>query len=416
MDATVKNLTGWEVDNEFLKEFGYMTEPDKEIYLRKNISMIASDFDYDQSPVTVVFMTKPDCTNIVVQGEDETYDRNHPRDMMKMGSGATRKDEFIQKDGELFTIPLEVRKMLVQGTDRNDTFIPLITNLFEESGVDPVQVQLDTFDAGENRVGVRQTTGRYLVGSQSTPSFQLSFYDISKYDNDTNREYGSLIMTSLHKAWVRYINDVKMGIIHPGGNYSVNFANYNEVIQNFKELLTPLNNKLLAKSQGTEDTRTVGEKSIIEKELTETKRGPELARMLACERSINYMSSLYYFKLGSDGETINYWGVYTGCFPKSYGADNLSTGSKEVSKISVEYQAQFYEDLNIHILQDFNKISLMDCKLSRDNTGLNATDDNFLVKPDLSNLNNEQKKTTNPFIIYDNVTGKYKLRIPNSRT
>ena len=77
-------------------------------------------------------------------------------------------------------------------------------------------------------------------------------------------------------------------------------------------------------------------------------------------RELEYLSSLYYFSLTPDGETIQYWAKYVGLAPisapySSFGGDK---GEIDSIKPSVQYAYSYKEDMEPDILLDFNKVSL----------------------------------------------------------
>ena len=117
-------------------------------------------------------------------------------------------------------------------------------------------------------------------------------------------EYNDLVLTMLHKAWVDYIHGVKLDKIKPREEY-------------------------------------------IEKKI------------------IDYVSSIYYFLLESDGSTIRYFAKYTGVFPTSvpYSAMSFSLGESAPKKLSVQYQYSFKDDLDPRILDEFAFLTQSDEKL-----------------------------------------------------
>ncbi len=308
-----------EMNNTFNSEFfrnnyNYMDDPINNFYLRINpyIGTPGSDdtnnIEYDQSPFSVIFMTTPDCQNIAHDNEKKTI------------------SYLFLKDSELFSIPFGIRSMLVQHSGGINPFINLITNFYTSDNISIPSITLDTKDYGENKFGIKQTLPKNLFQSQVTPTFSITYNDISAYnDLDTTANYGKLLITNLHKAWVKYIHDVQVGILHPGYNYSFIFDK---------------------------------EKGNPNKALLEKIRGSMHEQMAKLKRVLNYVSSLFYFKLAPDGETITYWGRFLGVYPKSWGNDNFGSNNKGgVSEITVEYQAQFYSDLDIQLLIAFNLIS-----------------------------------------------------------
>ena len=80
------------------------------------------------------------------------------------------------------------------------------------------------------------------------------------------------------------------------------------------------------------------------------------------KRFIDYVSSIYYFVLDFDGETILYWAKYTGAVPISVPYSSLVTNGFEhdIPELTVEYIYSYKEDMNPNILSDFNKVALLD--------------------------------------------------------
>lgn len=77
------------------------------------------------------------------------------------------------------------------------------------------------------------------------------------------------------------------------------------------------------------------------------------------KRYIDYVSSIYYFLLDFDGETILYYCKYTGVAPISvpYSAFNIDVGTHDILEYDINYVYSFKEDMNPSILIDFNKVA-----------------------------------------------------------
>ena len=77
-------------------------------------------------------------------------------------------------------------------------------------------------------------------------------------------------------------------------------------------------------------------------------------------RELEYLSSIYYFSLTPDGETIQYWSKYVGVAPISapYSAFGGQKGEVESIKPSIQYAYSYKEDMEPDTLLDFNKVSL----------------------------------------------------------
>jgi hypothetical protein len=79
------------------------------------------------------------------------------------------------------------------------------------------------------------------------------------------------------------------------------------------------------------------------------------------KRYIDYVSSIYYFVLDLDGETILYWSKYTGAVPISVPYSALVTDGKDhdIAEVGIEYVYSFKEDMDPAIFMDFNKVSML---------------------------------------------------------
>jgi len=74
-------------------------------------------------------------------------------------------------------------------------------------------------------------------------------------------------------------------------------------------------------------------------------------------REIDYTASLYYFLLAPDGETIVFWGKYTGIFPQNVPYSSFSGGdisSRNLIQVTINYVYNHKEFLDPAILVDFN--------------------------------------------------------------
>jgi len=112
-------------------------------------------------------------------------------------------------------------------------------------------------------------------------------------------EYEDLRVTNLIKAWIEYINGVKRGFYYAQGNY-------------------------------------------------------------IDQKIIDYASSIYYFLCAPDGHSIRFFTKLTGVFPINipYSAFSWEIGSApDDKKLSVTFQYQIKEDLDIEIIDDFLTLS-----------------------------------------------------------
>ncbi|ALN97948.1 virion structural protein [Bacillus phage vB_BpuM-BpSp] len=85
------------------------------------------------------------------------------------------------------------------------------------------------------------------------------------------------------------------------------------------------------------------------------------------KRYLDFVSSIYYFELDMDGETILYYAKYTGAYPISVPYSQLvgNHSSHDIAELTVEYAYSYKEDLDPAILMDFNKVSSLDSEAMR---------------------------------------------------
>jgi hypothetical protein len=121
------------------------------------------------------------------------------------------------------------------------------------------------------------------------------------------------------------------------------------------------------------------------------------------KRYLDYVSSIYYFVLDLDGETILYYAKYTGAVPISVPYSELVTDGKnhDIAELNVEYVYSYKEDLDPSILMDFNKVSMLDAeglryKMDQPNVGWLPYMTNDLLP---YNFTEEQIKATNVLVI-----------------
>jgi hypothetical protein len=77
------------------------------------------------------------------------------------------------------------------------------------------------------------------------------------------------------------------------------------------------------------------------------------------KKILDYVSSVYYFLMEPDGETISFWAKYTGVFPTAvpYSSFSYAKGDSGVVKVSIPYSYSYKEELEPSILTDFNKVA-----------------------------------------------------------
>ena len=78
------------------------------------------------------------------------------------------------------------------------------------------------------------------------------------------------------------------------------------------------------------------------------------------EGMIDYMSSIFYFVLEPDGQTLKYWAKYSGCWPMNtpFGNFKYTRGAHDTITHDVNFAYTVKEDMDPDILAEFNKISL----------------------------------------------------------
>jgi hypothetical protein len=91
--------------------------------------------------------------------------------------------------------------------------------------------------------------------------------------------------------------------------------------------------------------------------------------------------SIYKFIVGSDGETLLYYAKLTGCYFKDVPRSDAAEFSDDRLKYSVSMHAQFVEDMNPYILQEFNRvgISTTASNAARKNGYMPIHDEDFIV-------------------------------------
>lgn len=75
---------------------------------------------------------------------------------------------------------------------------------------------------------------------------------------------------------------------------------------------------------------------------------------------IDYVSSLYYFKLDRDAKTIKYWSKYTGLFPTNNPSEAFSwqASSTNLTAMNINFAYDSREELTLSVLDDFNNTSM----------------------------------------------------------
>jgi hypothetical protein len=120
---------------------------------------------------------------------------------------------------------------------------------------------------------------------------------------------------------------------------------------------------------------------------------------------IDYMSSIYYFVLEPDGRTLKYWAKYTGCWPNTipYSQLSFSRGQSTMVEIDANFVYTSKEDMNVAILEDFNRISLNVKNIAREqNTDeyLSLRKSIWLTRENITSLPNYSPDIRGPLVFY----------------
>jgi len=119
---------------------------------------------------------------------------------------------------------------------------------------------------------------------------------------------------------------------------------------------------------------------------------------------------IYKFIVGDDMETIIYYAYFCGCFPKSVPRDTFKEIESGLIRYSVDWHAQFVEDMNPLILADFNELA---------RTYVNPKTDRMISLWDFENNRINGEWAASPYIVTYNspTTAKriYKLKWFNKK-
>ena len=81
--------------------------------------------------------------------------------------------------------------------------------------------------------------------------------------------------------------------------------------------------------------------------------------------------SVYKIVVGEDGQTIVWWGKYTGVYPTNVPRDAFGDMNKqEVQRLTVNFKAQFFRDMDPIILTELSRVALTDAYANRSNVAL----------------------------------------------
>lgn len=168
-------------------------------------------------------------------------------------------------------------------------FMYAITNLGQSFELADDVLKTDSYTQSSH--GYKIITGTDYIDSTTEGNFNINYI-----------EDDHLSILKLHKFWVDYIQDVRLGKIKCNPN----------------AMSAPNRNGYL-----------------------------------------DYVSSAYYFKLLPDGHTIRYWAKYTGVIPTNvpYSSQNWNLGEGGINKPSFSYAYSFKHDMQPWIFEDFNYAS-----------------------------------------------------------
>ena len=186
--------------------------------------------------------------------------------------------------------------------------------------------QIKSFDItdeelGESEVG-KSWNGNSIVYGNSYNG--KSTKEISCYFN----ELQDLSVIKMIKLWIMYIDNVSNGIWSP--SYNLNGSG----IKNMYDSAS-------ANSFGT-----------------------SISDSYVYTKTLDYVSSIYVFKCGPNGDDILYWTKYYGVFPMNTGSSALSwdgnTIGSESSRLNIRFRYSFKRDLSPISLVEFNELSGID--------------------------------------------------------
>ena len=171
-------------------------------------------------------------------------------------------------------------------------------NLLEGPFIKILSNCVTNFETKDNSLSTENIHENFLGYKLSMPS---TFIDSITADTITLNfmEYEDLRVTNLIKVWIEYIQAIKRGAYTPKEDY--------------------INQKIL-----------------------------------------DYCSSIYYFLCAPDGHSIRFFTKLTGVFPTNipYSSFSWEMGSApDDKKLSVTFQYQIKEDMDIEILNDFNNLT-----------------------------------------------------------
>lgn len=217
-------------------------------------------------------------------------------------------DEDFDSSGISYVFFTKPHCNLVKGDLKNDAFLnslgklpngkTLIDSLDGLNGSGNKLIKIlsnsaENFDTKDTTLTTNELSENRIGSKLSIPGSTTDSTTIDSFAIDYT-EYSDLGILFLHKAWVDYIHCVRRGIIAPNANYIK-------------------------------------------------------------EKVLDFVSSVYYFRMDESGKQIKFYSKYTGVYPINvpYSAMSFHLGEPRIKKLNITYNYSFKEDMNPEILDDF---------------------------------------------------------------
>jgi hypothetical protein len=142
----------------------------------------------------------------------------------------------------------------------------------------------------------------------------------------------------------------------------------------------------------------------------ELRANPNMVR----HNRIDYVSSLYYFKLDRDAKTIKYWAKYNGVFPIGNPSEAFGWQASNTNFVSMNVNLTYdsREELTLSVLDDFNNASIGTANMEfNSNVDLNTfTLDMFTQQNVLEKASELVNKVPLVYYVEDNNTNSEKTK------
>ena len=279
---------------------------------------VQEGIDYFTSNVTYIFFTKP---------------------QMNLINAAYVNDSFIRS---MQNSTRDHNKMIMENLDgvsaTTGPFNFILSNAAES--FDLKDNVLSKIEVGDTRMGHRVTLGDNAIDSYNSGEFTVEYTELA-----------DMSITKMHKIWLDYIDMVKHNLAAPYMQKNTSDASFFAATS-----VSASGNHYYSYSNGVD-----GNRDFIK------------------NRELDYVCSVYYFKVADDGMTLKYWAKYTGVFPLNvpYSALSFSVGDNKLKQMNVNYAYSFKEDMSIEILEEFNMLCLKNGGWSTDNRSNFTIDKNW---------------------------------------